>query len=351
MRKTIWMLVLALLLTGQPADRGGDLPEISAERAVLMGPEGQILWEKNAHEPGLIASTTKLMTALVTLEHAELGEEVVIPAECCEIEGSSMYLQAGERYTVEELLQGLLLASGNDAAMALAVHCAGDEASFVERMNEKAGELGMADSHFANPHGLDDAENYSSAADLGRLMLACIDQRVLARTLRYQSAVIRGQCYVNHNKLLWRCPGCLGGKTGYTLAAGRCLVSCCEREGTRLVCVTLADPEDWNDQMALYDWGFRHYVNQSVTDSLRYTLPLFGGERDETELRAEPLELFLPKDAALRLRVELPPFVLAPVRAGEICGRVTVLRDGEELGSAALRFCEDDPAEGRRTDP
>lgn len=341
MRKALLLLSLALLLAGQPVPTPAAAPEISARCAVLMGPEGQILFEKNAREPCLIASTTKLMTALVVLEHAELRDRVTVPAACCSVEGSSMYLRPGESYTVEELLQGLLLASGNDAASALACFCAGDETRFVSWMNEKAAELGLRNSHFANPHGLDAPEHYGSAADLGLLMAACLEKPALAQILGMQTAVVREESYVNHNKLLWRCPGCLGGKTGYTQAAGRCLVSCCEREGTRLYCVTLSAPEDWDDQMALYDWGFSRYLTKNVTARLEYVLPVCGGGEREISLRADPLNLFLPRDAALKLRVELPRFVLPPLREGESCGRVTVLWNGEVLGSAALRFSRD----------
>ena len=338
MRKVLFFLLAALLLSPVSPEFREEAPEIGAACAVLMGPRGEILYERNAHAPCLIASTTKLMTALVTLEHAELDDPVTIPAACCGVEGSSMYLRPGERYSVEELLQGLLLASGNDAALALALHCGGTERRFVAWMNEKAAQLGMEDSRFANPHGLDDPDNYGSAADLGLLMLACMERPELAKILKTPSVQIRGESYVNHNKLLWRCPGCLGGKTGYTQAAGRCLVSCCEREGTRLVCVTLSDPEDWDDACALYDWGFARWVQRNVTGTLRYSLPVYGGDAPLAELASDPLPLFLPKDAELTLRVELPPFALAPVRAGETCGRVSVLWNGEELGCAALRF-------------
>ncbi len=339
MRKALFLLAAALLLNAAPVPGTEEVP-VSAACAVLLGPDGSVIWGKNEDQRRLIASTTKLMTALVTLEHSELTDSVEIPAAACGIEGSSLYLQAGERCTVEQLLLGLLLASGNDAAEALALHCAGDEAVFVGWMNEKAAALGMADSHFANPHGLDAPGHYGTAADLGKLMAACMAVPELAAMLGREHAVLGERSYVNHNKLLRRCPGCLGGKTGYTRAAGRCLVSCCEREGTRLICVTLNAGDDWNDHLALYDWGFRHYVCKSVTGGLRYTLPLCGGEKERIRVRADGLELFLPKDAVLTLQVELPPFVLSPVRAGESCGRVTVLREGEILGSAALRFAE-----------
>ena len=340
MRKAIFLLLAALLLN--PASPpGNEPPAISAECAVLAGEKGELLLAKNADARRLIASTTKLMTALVALEHSQLTDEVTVPAVCCGIEGSSMYLQAGEKYTVQELLTGLLLASGNDAAEALALHCGGNTARFVAWMNEKAAALGMENSRFANPHGLDDPEHYGTAADLAKLMAACLREPALLGILKQDHAAIREQYYGNHNKLLGSCPGCLGGKTGYTQAAGRCLVSACERDGTRLICVTLNAPEDWNDHKSLYDWGFGHYVSRDVCKTLSYRLPVYGGDRNEIELRAEPLELLLPKDAELRLSVELPGYVLAPVRKGEIGGRVTVLRNGQVLGASALRFTEE----------
>ena len=348
MRKAI-LLLLAALLLNPASPPGNEPPTVSAECAVLAGEKGELLLAKNADARCLIASTTKLMTALVALEHSELADEVTIPAECCGIEGSSMYLQAGEKYTVQELLTGLLLASGNDAALALALHCGGSEGQFVAWMNEKAAALGMENSHFANPHGLDDPEHCGTAADLAMLMAACLREPALAAILKQDHASIHEQYYVNHNKLLNSCPGCLGGKTGYTQAAGRCLVSACERDGTRLICVTLNAPDDWNDHKSLYDWGFGHYVSRDVCKTLSYRLPVYGGEMREIELRAEPLELLLPKDAELRLSVELPGYVLAPVRAGEIGGRVTVLRNGQVLGASALRFTEEVKAEEKRS--
>ena len=340
MRKAIFLLLAALLLNpGSPP--GNDPPAISAACAVLAGEKGELLLAKNADARRLIASTTKLMTALVALEHSELSDETEIPADCCGIEGSSMYLQAGEKVTVQELLTGLLLASGNDAALALALHCGGSEEQFVAWMNEKAAALGMENSHFANPHGLDDPEHCGTAADLAKLMAACLREPALAAILTKNHASIRERYYVNHNKLLGSCPGCLGGKTGYTQAAGRCLVSACERNGTRLICVTLNAPDDWNDHKSLYDWGFAHYVSRDVCKTLSYRLPVYGGDRREIELRAEPLELLLPKDAALQLSVELPGYVLAPVRKGAIGGSVTVLRNGQVLGTSALRFAEE----------
>ena len=230
--------------------------EVSATACVLMDADsGRVLYEKNGRQRMLIASTTKLMTALVALEQGTLTDVVTVTASHM-AEGSSMYLRAGEKLTLEELLYGLLLCSGNDAALAV-TECAGGLEPFVALMNEKAAALGMADTHFANPNGLDDEEHYSTAEDMARLAAAAMDDPVLRRVASTRTARIGGRTLTNHNKLLSRVEGCVGLKTGYTRAAGRTLVSCAERDGVRLVAVTLQDGDDWNDHASLYEQGFR----------------------------------------------------------------------------------------------
>ena len=229
--------------------------EVSATACVLMDADsGRVLYEKNGRQRMLIASTTKLMTALVALERAKLTDTITVTASHM-VEGSSMYLKPGETVTVEELLYGLMLCSGNDAALALADCCGGLDA-FVQAMNEKAAALGMADTHFANPNGLDDEEHYSTARDMAQLARAAVNEPTLLRMASTRQASIGGRTLTNHNKLLGRMEGCLGLKTGYTKAAGRTLVSCAEKDGRRLVAVTLRDGDDWNDHEALYRWGF-----------------------------------------------------------------------------------------------
>ena len=230
--------------------------EVSAAAAVLMDADsGRLLYEKNGEKRMLIASTTKLMTALVALEQGGLQQEITVTGGHM-AEGSSMYLRPGEKLTLETLLYGLLLSSGNDAALAV-TECMGGVAPFVARMNEKAAELGMENTHFANPNGLDDEAHYSTAEDMAKLAAAAMDDPVLRRVASTRTARIGGRTLTNHNKLLSRVEGCVGLKTGYTRAAGRTLVSCAERDGVRLVAVTLQDGDDWNDHASLYEQGFR----------------------------------------------------------------------------------------------
>lgn len=259
-----------------------------------------------------------------------------------------MYLAPGQCLRADELLSGLLLCSGNDAAEALAVGLCGSEEAFVRKMNEKASELGLDNSSFANPHGLDDERHYSTARDLARLMLECMQSERFAKLCSQRSFRVDDKYYVNHNKLLDRCEGCLGGKTGYTRAAGRCLVSCCEREGTRLVCVTLDDPDDWNDHVRLYDAAFAEFSNRlAVSTDERYEIPVSGGTKASAVAAPErELRLFLPREEEIEYVREMPRFVYAPLRAGQYAGRIVVLRGGETVDVVPLGFTEEIPVRG-----
>ena len=248
----LWVLCLIFCITPAVAEA----LEVSATAAVLMDADmGQVLYEKNGDRQMLIASTTKIMTALVVLEHAAPDDVITVTPDHM-AEGSSMYLRAGETVRVEELLYGLLLCSGNDAALAL-TECAGGLTPFVALMNEKAAALGMAHTSFANPNGLDADGHYSTARDMAVLAAAAVENPTFRRICSSRSVTIGQRTMENHNRLLRQMEGCVGLKTGYTRAAGRTLVSCTERDGCRLVAVTLQDGNDWADHAALYDYGFR----------------------------------------------------------------------------------------------
>lgn len=252
MYKRILTAVTAIVLLCLPTAWAADT---SATAAILMdGDTGEVLYEKNPDRQMLIASTTKLMTTLVVLERGGLGDVVTVTQQHI-AEGSSMYLKPGDRVTVEELLYGLLLCSGNDAALALADHCGGLE-RFVAEMNRKAAELGMTGTSFANPNGLDQEGHYSTARDMARLAACAVKNETLVRLCSTRSVTVGGRTMTNHNRLLRSIDGCIGLKTGYTRAAGRTLVSCVRRNGRTLVAVTLQDGNDWADHTALYEFGF-----------------------------------------------------------------------------------------------
>lgn len=317
---------------------------VSAKAAILMHADsGRVLYEKNADEHMLIASTTKIMTAIVVLEHCELDDLVEVDSRSAGIEGSSMYLKAGESYTVEDLLYGLLLVSGNDAASALALHVADSMEEFAELMNAKAAELGMTESSFKNAHGLDEEGHYSTARDMAKLTAYCMGNEDFARIAGTVSHTVGEQTLVNHNRLLREYDGCLGLKTGYTMAAGRTLVTCAERDGARYVCVTLNDPDDWDDHKALYDWAFANYSFAEVIPAgLSYEVPLISGAEMTAPAETEGAAYALIQNGeSYDMELELPAFAFAPISEGERAGRAVACSDGQEIASVRIVYSED----------
>jgi len=236
--------------------------ELYSSSAVLVDMQsGTVLAEKAPDAKIYPASMTKVMTLLVAAENLPdldatftMTQAIIDPIY---LAGASMAgFVDGETVSMRDLLYGAVVPSGAEATEALAQAVAGSEEAFVTMMNEKAAALGMADSHFANPNGLDDEAHYSTAYDMALLGCAAVNEPTLRRTASTRTAVIGGRTLTNHNKLLSRLDGCVGLKTGYTKAAGRTLVSCAEQAGHRLVAVTLRDGDDWNDHEALYRWGF-----------------------------------------------------------------------------------------------
>ncbi|MDO4982383.1 MAG: D-alanyl-D-alanine carboxypeptidase family protein [Eubacteriales bacterium] len=341
-KRIISLFAAAALLTFTSAD-ADNVPAVSAKCCAVMY-HGRCLYEKNADLRVPIASTTKLMTAVVVIENCDMDEIVTIDSECCGIEGSSMYLEAGQELTTEELLKGLLLVSGNDAAAALAKHTAGSVDAFAELMNRKAAELGMDDTHFTNPHGLNDPMHYSTARDMARLMEYCLQNSIFREINALKSCTVNGLTLINHNKLLLMCRGCTGGKTGFTEAAGRCLVSSCERNGAELVCVTLNDPDDWKDHLTLYDRAYSEYELRNVTDGIRFSVPIISAETDRAYLIPEGSNtVFIKRGSEAKLTARLPWFVFAPVQKGEAGGKAEISVDGEQIGEYYLVYSDNIP--------
>lgn len=344
MKKGLLLLLAAVLLPIRVLGAEPDpAPETSAEAMILLHPaSGTVLAEKNAEAKHLIASTTKLMTALLAARTLPLEDEVEIRRSWTEVEGSRMYLQCGERYTVRELLEGLLLASGNDAALALAETAVGDVHRFAERMNREAAALGMTGTVFENPHGLDGKAHYSCASDLAKLMAEVVKCAPLRSILGERSCTIHGVVLENHNKLLRSCRGVFAGKTGYTKAAGRCLVTACERDGMELVCVTLSDPNDWKDHAALYDWAYSHYQTFSLAVGEQAgEVPLLSGHENTVSVSVDrDLSLCVPAGVTIRTECALPPFVFAPVCMGETAGTLSVYADDRLLACRRLVWAQ-----------
>ena len=317
---------------------------LSAEKAILVdAATGRVLYEKNADERSLIASTTKIMTALVVCEQCNVLDRMRIPKEAVGIEGSSMYLQEGEVLTLQELLYGLMLHSGNDAAVALAIYCGGTVEGFAEMLNDKARVLGMTQSHFENPNGLDSPGHYSTARDLAILASYAMKNPIFYKTVSTKTVTVGNRYLRNHNKLLWQVAGADGVKTGYTKAAGRILVSSATRDGRRLIAVTINDPDDWNDHGALLEEGFSRYqVRRIVSAGERIgTVEIAGGQVGYAELvAAEDFDYALAPEERAELVFSGPGFVYAPVARGAEAGFAHVCIDGKSVGKIPIVFGE-----------
>ena len=309
---------------------------ISAEKAyVLDAVSGRVLYAKNADQQSLIASTTKIMTALLICEQCNVLDRMRIPKEAIGIEGSSMYLQEGEVLTLQELLYGLMLSSGNDAAVALAIYCGGTVEGFAELMNDKARSLGMTGSHFENPNGLDSPGHYSTARDLAILAAYAMENPIFYKTVSAKTVKIGDRCLRNHNKLLWQVEGADGVKTGFTKAAGRILVSSASRQGRRIIAVTLNAPDDWKDHEKLLEEGFgRFSVLPVVNRGDRIAeLEVEGGQRGRVAiLAAEDFAYALAAEEQPQVVMPGAGFVYAPVAEGADAGYAYVLIQGKAVG-------------------
>lgn len=315
--------------------------DISSHSTILVCADtGDVLYEDNADEKMLIASLTKMMTAILVIENCDFDEFVIIKPDWCYVEGSSMYLEAGKMYTVRDLLYGMMLTSGNDAATALACHCSGSIDDFALLMNSKASELAMNDSSFKNPHGLNDDEHYSTARDMAKLAVYCMENEIFREIVSTKTYTVGELTYVNHNKLLWNCEGCIGIKTGYTIAAGRTLVSCTERNGMRLICVTLGAPDDWNDHMKLYDEAFSKYeLTVYDSDNFYAEIPsVFSLSSSVKAVPSETISVLTTDGDNVEISLELPRLVFAPPLDGACAGVLTVSVNGEAVKSVELVY-------------
>ena len=348
-------LGLSLCLVGAlcPVARAAG-PEVSAQSAVVLTADtGTVLFEKDGHTPRPVASTTKIMTALLALEAAqEQGDPLVdITQEMVAVEGSSMGLQTGDSISLTGLAAGMLLASGNDAANAAALYLDGSMESFAARMNQRAAALGMEDTHFVTPSGLDgeDAQglgHLSTAYDMALLARAALEDQAFRQLCSSPSLAVefaepvKRVTYTNHNKLLTQYPGCVGVKTGFTKEAGRCLVSAAERDGALLIAVTLNAPNDWQDHTALLDYGFTQVEPyQLAGGDVRLTVPVVGSPVEVVSLRGSnggEVTLPLGQGAQVERVVHAPKFLYAPVEAGEQVGEICWYLEGQLLGSAPL---------------
>ena len=335
---TLSLILMTLILSCSHACAE---PSVSAQSALVMEKEsGRVLYQKNSESQLPMASTTKIMTAIVALEYGDTAAEVEITADAAGTEGSSMYLEAGEKMTLEELLYGLMLSSGNDAAVAIAEHFGGKE-TFVNLMNQKAMELGAKNTHFANPNGLPDDSHYSTAHDMALITAYGLSNPKFAEIVSSKSYQISGEgkaytrTLTNHNKLLRMCEGCIGVKTGFTKAAGRCLVSAAQRDGMTLICVTLNAPDDWNDHCDLYDSMFKTYQLRTILNPEKVLGAVEVLDSDTEALPFSAKEEFkypLSEDESCTVSVEISQPLKAPVEDKTECGVISVQMGDKTVG-------------------
>ncbi len=317
----------------------------SAQSAILIKADtGEVLFKQNEAARLPMASTTKIMTALVAVESLPLNTPVTVSAEAVGVEGSSIYLTEGETLTLEALLYALMLESANDAAVAIAIAVSGSVDAFAERMNQRAAELGLQGTHFVNPHGLDDPEHYTTAHELAIITKEALKHEALVTIMSTQRKTIPHQesstvrLLLNHNRLLKSYDGAIGVKTGFTKKSGRCLVSAAKRGDVTLIAVTINAPDDWRDHTAMLDYGFSLYDTVELCPMGAFEAPLWvvGGTADYVMVKnTDALVLALPKDRGdIQCVVELPRFTYAPVAAGDTVGRLVyyeIQADGSRI--------------------
>lgn len=322
--------------------------QISAKSAVLINADnGQLLFAKNENDKRPMASTTKIMTALITLETAAVDNKIVtITDSMVHVEGSSMGLKPGNKLSLKSLAEGMLLVSGNDAANSAAIAISGSAKAFASLMNKRAQQLNMTDTHFVTPSGLDDDEHYTTASDLAKLAMAAMQNPDFAE-IACQKAMkvqyvdpVQTVRYTNHNKLLSLYDGCIGVKTGFTKKSGRCLVSSAERNGIRLIAVTLDAPDDWDDHQKMLNYGFDKLTRYKIDDSsYSVQVPVVGGLTSRIMARGSAgNDIVVNADAIPNIKrtVELPAFLYAPVQEGQTLGAVRYTLNSETLATTEL---------------
>ncbi len=317
--------------------------DISAESAyVIDAATGTGILERDCDTRLPMASTTKITTAITAIENGNLESVITITNEDAAIEGSSTYLDGGDQVTLEELLYGLMLNSGNDAAEAIARAVGGDTETFVEMMNETAAKAGAENTHYDNPSGLDSPEHYTTAKDLAKIARYAMKNEVFAdivSTKAHKAVILNApdkeKWFANHNKLLRTYEGCIGVKTGYTKSDGRCLVSAATRYGMTFIAVTLNDPDDWNDHAAMLDYCFNNYVAKKIISA---SVPI----KTET-IGGREYEFYPEKDFAIAENVNSEPTdtvteihmkhnIITPLKSGDPVGYASVYMDGAEIG-------------------
>ena len=325
-----------------------DSSDISAECAVLISQQtGEVIFKKNAYKHHSMASTTKIMTSLLAAQSGKLHDEITVSKEMILVEGTSMGLLPGDSVSLYELIYGMLLPSGNDAANVTAYYLGGNVENFVKKMNTKAKEIGMENTNFVTPSGLDDEMHYSTAYDMALLGRYAVGDPVFRSvcsskkaSLSYGNPPYKRTLY-NHNRLLESYKYALGIKTGFTKKSGRCLVSYAEKDGTGLIAVTLNAPNDWNDHKLMLEYGFsklKRYVFKPVIPEY---MDVVGGNVENLKISCEQFEYDSLEHRNVIQKLVIDKFAYAPIKKGDKLGEVMLYLDGSYIGSTDICAAED----------
>jgi len=326
-------------------------PQTTGKAVILIdASSGRVLYGKNVHEHLPQASITKIMTALLVIEKGNLDQKVMICPHSAGTPESSIWLEIGEKLTREHLLYALMLNSANDAAEALAESVAGSEENFVSLMNQRAQQLGMKDTHFLNPHGLNASGHYTSAYDLGLLARKAMNNSTFRRVVSTKTYNIPwankdyDRLLINHNKLLWRYKNAIGVKTGYTEEAGDCLVGAAQKDNLVLIAVTLNTPAMYQDVERMFDYGIANYHIKTIKQAkqLLVEVPVENGQADRVQARPKTdLAMAVTDKEESRLSYALYPQeqVTAPVKINQVVGQCKIFIAGHEVNRINLLAC------------
>lgn len=323
--------------------------QLSAKSAALYEPKsGSFIYEKNANARMPMASTTKIMTALVALENSPKDLSVTISKNAAGVEGSSLYLKVGEVVSMRDLIYGLMLRSANDAAVAIAEAISGSVENFSALMNKKAKDLGLTDTHFENPHGLDSENHYTTAKELAIITAEALKNesfKEIVSTYKWTIDSSENQrVVINHNKLLKLYDGAIGVKTGFTKRSGRCLVGAAERDGLTFITVTIDAPSDWNDHRMLFDLGYSTMeIRQlAIPYQFTYSLPIIGSNYRQIKVsNQEAFSIVTEKENKnITSKVQLKRYTATPVSKGEVMGKVVFYDKNKFIGEINLYAME-----------
>lgn len=347
-KKIIAFLLCTVLFVGSFSLMAEGIDVSAASAIVFVADSGEILFEKDAYKRRSMASTTKIMTAVIALESEKLNDIVTVSNKMINVEGTSMGLKKGDKITLENLVRGMMLLSGNDAANAIALYLGGSEEDFAVMMNNKARKLGMRDTNFVTASGLDDDEHYTSAYDMALLTSYAMRNPKFRRLVSLTKGEVEyvspdaTYTYYNHNKFLTMYDGACGVKTGFTKKSGRCLVTAVEKNGNLVIAVTLNAGDDWNDHEKLYDYCFSEGKFSQIPDTFDTFIPVTGSDKNGIIAVAEHIpEIFTAKQSEIETKICIDKFLYAPVEKGEQVGFVRFYVEGVCVRETALLASED----------